>query len=173
MLHILSNRWILSCLALAALGGTDLGAGGALAMATRPSSTPGVGPIASPTATPDVPVPMVSMRPAGLQEAPVFGKILALRTVESERTAIAIDGDDAKTKAMGNSTSRYLRLDNGVEYAIHWQDAGRFAKLAVGDSVNVYPTQDSACFERSNGADCRVLMRVFPGKSFVPPLKML
>lgn len=121
---------------------------------TTPIMTP------SPTATP-------SAAPAPLDAPATWGAITAMRTLR-ERQFIGVSGEDPLQNNAGTATSRYLTVD-GLEYAVHWDDAAKYGLLKVGDTVSIYPTRDRAC---TSVEDCRRLVHVYASDHFLPPLDL-
>jgi len=132
-------------------------------------TTPIMTPSPSPPAPSATPSPVASVVPAPLDAPPTFGAIQALRTVQGEQQRIGIDGGNPLNQDAGRATSRYLTVD-GLEYAVHWDEAAKFAALKVGDTVTIYPTHDSVCFSLE---DCRRLVYIFPSDHFLPPLDLV
>jgi hypothetical protein len=122
---------------------------------TTPIMTP------TPTAVPSA-VPAPPTAPA------TWGAITALRTVNGERQFIGVSGEDPLAQTAGTATSRYLTV-NGLEYAVHWDDAAKFGALKVGDTVSIYPTRDRVCFSLE---DCRRFVHIYPSDHFLPPLDL-
>jgi hypothetical protein len=126
---------------------------------TTPIMTP------SPTATPSAAPASV---PAPLDAPAHWGAITALRTVNGERQFIGVTGEDPLRNNAGTATSRYMTVD-GLEYAVHWDDAAKYGLLQVGDTVTIYPTRDRVCFSLE---DCRRLVHIYPSDHFLPPLDL-
>lgn len=130
----------------------------------------------APSASPSAPAP--SATPSGLLsglaplDAPsAFGAITAIDAEVGVPQVIYQTGvEDPSKKAYGTADAHFVTV-GGTRYAVAPDSWATVAKLAVGATVNLYPSVDATIFKQADGTTISTrLMDVYPGSHEEPPL---
>lgn len=125
-------------------------------------------PIASPGTLARDRLPIAYLPP---REEAVFGPVEALRQTDNQVSMAYRIGDDPLIQRFGLAGNRFLTL-GGHEYAIHWDSGETFGALAVGQTVNLHPSDMVVCVETgAQFPQCYRLMRAYRGDRRIPPIQ--
>lgn len=132
-----------------------------------PSASPSLRPIVSPGTLGQERLPIAHLPP--LEEA-VFGPVEALRQTDNELTLAYRVGENPYQQRFGLAGNAFLTL-GGHEYGIHWDSADEFKTIAIGNTVNLHPTDQIICVDRGGEFPaCYRMMRAYKGSRRIPPV---
>lgn len=109
--------------------------------------------------------------PRQVSQDAVFGTVQNIKSVTDQKTLVYVSTEDPYQKHWGLAGGYYVTVD-GVEYALHWDQADKLKELKVGDKVNLHPSEYIACVgEADLKPVCRRLMRVYKSERRMNPLQ--